>query len=194
MAEATLVDRRVRRTRRLLQEAVLALAEERDLGAITVQDITRHAGVNRATFYQHYRDRDALLDETFDALLAELTAKCGPMLDGIARLTPEEVPPSAVAMLREVRRRGGLYRRLLDPGGTSPFLARFQDYNERLFLQVWRHQRTSDDNGEAPPNVRARFAAAATASVIFWWLEHDQAESPEMIAAWLWRLSQSVWF
>ncbi len=120
MAEATLVDRRVRRTRRLLQEAVLAMAEERDLGAITVQDITRHAGVNRATFYQHYRDRDALLDETFDALLAELTAECGPLLDGIARLTPEEVPPSVVAMLREVRRRGGLYRRLLDPGGRPP--------------------------------------------------------------------------
>ncbi len=63
------LDPRVERTRNQLRTAVLELAETRDLGSLTVHDITRKAGVNRATFYQHYRDRDELLEEAIDELL-----------------------------------------------------------------------------------------------------------------------------
>ena len=184
----------MRRTRRLLEEAVLVLVAEQDLGSITVQDIARHADVNRATFYQHYRDRDDLLEQAFDVLLAELTEECGPVLAGTAALTPDEVPPSVVSMLREIGRRADLYRRLLGRGGSSPFVARFQEHNERLFLQAWSHLKLGAGDGEAPPELRARFAAAAATGAIAWWLERDQAESAEAMATWLWRLTRPAWF
>jgi AcrR family transcriptional regulator len=50
-------DPRVRRTHELLQEALIELAAERGFDAITVGDIARRAGVNRATFYRHYQDK-----------------------------------------------------------------------------------------------------------------------------------------
>ena len=184
----------MRRTRRLLEEAALALAEEQDIGSITVQDIARQADVNRATFYQHYRDRDDLLEQAFDALLAELTEECGPVLAGNEPLTPDAVPPSVVSLLQEIGRRAALYRRLLGRGGSSPFVARFQEHNERLFLQAWRHLRVGDGAGEAPPELRARFAAAAATGAIAWWLERDRPESAEAMAAWLWRLTRPAWF
>lgn len=194
MAEPRPDDRRVRRTRRLLQAAVLVLAAERDPATITVREITHQADINRATFYQHYRDRDELLAQAFDTLLQELTADCGPVLDGSELLTPDTVPPSVVSMLQRIAGRADLYRRLLGRGGSAAFAARFQDYNERLFLQAWGHLHLEVAAGEAPPELRARFAAAATTGAIGWWLEHDQAESPEELAAWLWRLARSAWF
>ncbi len=55
------VDLRVRRTRHLLQQAFMELMAEKDFQAITVQDIAERAMVNRATFYDHFVDKYALL-------------------------------------------------------------------------------------------------------------------------------------
>ena len=56
------LDPRVRRTRQLLVSSFRALLAERGFAAISVNDITDHAGVNRATFYAHFPDKFALLD------------------------------------------------------------------------------------------------------------------------------------
>ena len=58
-------DRRVQRTRRLLQDALMALSTERGFDAVTVGDIAERANVNRATFYRHYQDKYGLVDEMF---------------------------------------------------------------------------------------------------------------------------------
>lgn len=54
-------DPRVKRTRKLLQEALRELLFERSFAAISVGDITDRATVNRATFYAHYGDKHELL-------------------------------------------------------------------------------------------------------------------------------------
>ena len=55
-------DPRIRRTRKLLQGALGALMRTKSFDEISVQDITEAATVNRATFYDHYTDKYALLD------------------------------------------------------------------------------------------------------------------------------------
>jgi AcrR family transcriptional regulator len=54
-------DLRVRRTRFLLQEKFWELLADQSFQSITVQDITARAMVNRATFYDHFVDKYALL-------------------------------------------------------------------------------------------------------------------------------------
>src|SRR5512138_993065 len=56
------LDPRVKRTRLLLEQAFMDLIQEKGFQAVTVQDITERAGVNRATFYAHFTDKYALLD------------------------------------------------------------------------------------------------------------------------------------
>jgi AcrR family transcriptional regulator len=56
------IDPRVKRTRNLLERAFMELIQEKGFQAVTVQDITERAGVNRATFYAHFEDKYALLD------------------------------------------------------------------------------------------------------------------------------------
>jgi AcrR family transcriptional regulator len=55
-------DPRIRRTRKLLQGALGTLMRTKSFDEISVQDITEAATVNRATFYDHYTDKFALLD------------------------------------------------------------------------------------------------------------------------------------
>lgn len=68
-------DPRIRRTRHLLQESLRKLMETRSFDEIAVQDIAEEATVNRATFYDHYADKYALLEAMiaggFHKLLAE---------------------------------------------------------------------------------------------------------------------------
>ena len=50
-------DLRVRRTRKLLQQALIEGTVEKGFAALTVRDITGRAMVNRSTFYRHYLDK-----------------------------------------------------------------------------------------------------------------------------------------
>lgn len=56
------VDPRVKRTRNLILAAFEALLAEKRFEAVTVQDVTDRAEINRATFYAHFPDKYALLD------------------------------------------------------------------------------------------------------------------------------------
>lgn len=55
------MDPRVRRTRQLLHDALERLLDAKDFEEISIQDIADAATLNRATFYDHYPDKAALL-------------------------------------------------------------------------------------------------------------------------------------
>lgn len=66
-------NQRVALTKRLLQEGLFRLLEEKPLEKVKVTELCREAGINRATFYRHYTaPRDVLLDmeAEFDAKLS----------------------------------------------------------------------------------------------------------------------------
>jgi len=62
-------------TKRAIQEAFLAVLNEKPLGKITVKDITDRCGINRNTFYYHYQDIPALLEEICQIQVDELVNK-----------------------------------------------------------------------------------------------------------------------
>ena len=51
-----------------MDEALLALLEEKDLEYITVKEICHQAGVNRSTFYLHYETIADLVNETLEMI------------------------------------------------------------------------------------------------------------------------------
>src|ERR1700682_4751024 len=69
------VDPRVKRTRQLIQQAFMELFAEKGLASISIQDITDHATVNRATFYAHFPDKYALLDSIVRELFQQALAQ-----------------------------------------------------------------------------------------------------------------------
>jgi AcrR family transcriptional regulator len=60
--ETEKLDPRVKRTRQMIEQAFMELIKQKGFQAISVQDVTERAGINRATFYAHFPDKFALLD------------------------------------------------------------------------------------------------------------------------------------
>lgn len=69
-------DPRVKRTRKLLQQAIMDLLQRKSLHSITVQDIAARATVNRVTFYAHFEDKFDLLDSVIRDGVQETLASC----------------------------------------------------------------------------------------------------------------------
>jgi AcrR family transcriptional regulator len=59
LAEA--VDPRILRSRRMLMDALVNLLNKKEFDDISIQEIADEATLNRATFYLHYPDKNALL-------------------------------------------------------------------------------------------------------------------------------------
>jgi AcrR family transcriptional regulator len=186
----------------MLQEAALALAEEVDFDAMTVRDITARADVNRATFYQHYRDKDDLMARALDALFEEVTAEDRAYVDDHPAVEPGTVPPPLVALFRHLDERRALYRRLFGEGESSSgsFASRLQLFEEAQFRRVWTEMGLVETPGSPPMELRARVATSVVRGVIVWWLCGDGAEEGcapapvETVAGWLWDLVSPLWF
>ena len=85
------LDPRVKRTRQMLDQAFVTLLAEKGFDAVSVQDITARAGVNRATFYAHFEDKFALLDysvrEAFrEEIHKRLLASCHFSMENLRQL------------------------------------------------------------------------------------------------------------
>src|SRR5947209_19265601 len=79
-------DLRVRRTHKLLWEALMAELSERAFEGITVKDICARAMVHRTTFYAHYEDKYDLLEQGMRQMVEALVAH------------DEHLPPSAYSV------------------------------------------------------------------------------------------------
>ena len=88
------LDPRVRRTRKMLQDALAQLLKEKEFDKISIGDIAEASTLNRATFYGHYPDKFALLESLVATQFEELIAKrniC--FLDGFAQHPPQSGMP-----------------------------------------------------------------------------------------------------
>ena len=70
-------DPRIRRSRNMLMEALAKLLTKKDFDDISIQEIAAEATLNRATFYLHYPDKDALLQAMTDLRFRDLMERRG---------------------------------------------------------------------------------------------------------------------
>ena len=65
------MDRRVKRTKKILYEALLTLMQNKAINKITVKELTELADINRKTFYLHYTDIFDMIDQIKENILLE---------------------------------------------------------------------------------------------------------------------------
>ena len=70
MANAS-IDRRVRKTKKQLKQALTKLLMNKELKDVSVLELTELADINRGTFYLHYKDIYDLYDQTENEILNE---------------------------------------------------------------------------------------------------------------------------
>jgi len=69
------VDPRIIRTRKLLMDAFMKIAQKKEFKDITIKDITDEATVNRATFYSHFQDKYDVMDASITEDILESIVK-----------------------------------------------------------------------------------------------------------------------
>ena len=67
-------DRRVRRTRKLLTQALTDLMQRKQVNEITVKELTDAADMNRGTFYLYYKDIFDMIEKVEDQIFNKLNA------------------------------------------------------------------------------------------------------------------------
>jgi AcrR family transcriptional regulator len=169
-------DRRVRRTRALLHEALGALIREKAYDRITVADILGRAGISRSTFYIHFRDKDDLLASSMRALLFATLARQVGTSPGIAERTTAFSLP-LLTHIQQHRRTagttlGGRGRAILH-GHLRDVLAEWIANSMGPDLQRRRPGRTS-----VAPALLARHIASTFVLVLHWWLDEGSGASP----------------
>lgn len=162
-------DRRIRRTRRILNEALIALVLEKGYERITVQDILDRADVGRSTFYAHYRDKEALLLANFDDMREELRRD----LDAIVPGTPSPIPRSPVgAMFEHAHRNRRVYQALCGRQGGSVVHRHLHGLLADLLRAQLRPQLDATGS-HLPVEIVAEFYTSAALGLLTWWIDQD---------------------
>lgn len=65
-------DRRIRRTKKALKEALIEILKDKNVEGVTVSELANRADITRATFYQYYRDPVDMLEKLQEEISADL--------------------------------------------------------------------------------------------------------------------------
>lgn len=155
-------DRRVKRTQRLLAQALIALTLEKGYDAVTIRDITERADIGYATFFRHYPDKAALLNEVAEVVMSDLLAMLPP--------SPDADPATVGTLLfGYIRAHSAICRVLLGRQGSPHLLARITAAGEERALA----EHPSPNESLIPPEIAAHHLVASTLALVQWWLDHD---------------------
>ncbi len=166
-------DRRVRRTKQRLDEALESLIIEKGYDKTTVQDLIDRADVGRSTFYAHYETKDDLLVSWVDQLAAEMELHMAQQQTDDASIMP------SLALFRHMAEAHHVYKAMIGSRGID--IA-----TEMIHSRLLRHatselERRPDTNDQTsiPIEVRAEFLTGSLLALLAWWVDNDMPYPPE---------------
>lgn len=168
-------DRRVRRTQKLLGEALIAEALEKGYKNITIQDVTRRADIGYRTYFRHYTGLDELL-------LSVAQDRLDQFYEILDLPLPGELIENPVEFFQKVGTR--LFQHIQDNQQAFRFL--LLDNNLRFALDPVLERACQKvetilaglPQENIPAGVAANHIVSSAISLIRWWLENDTPRSP----------------
>ena len=163
----------MQRTRDQLGHALITLIVEKPINDVTVQDVLDRAHVGRSTFYLHYRDKDDLLMSQLEMFLEMMSTSLSVRKDKSSRVVP------VAEMFAHIGNQNKLYRVLSDSGHLKDFFELAEGYFARGI------ERRLTESGKLTRIPQRELAARASAfsgsllSLLRWWLDRGEKESPE---------------
>ena len=170
-------DRRVRRTKKLLTQALTQLLQQKQVNEITVKELTDLADMNRGTFYLYYKDIFDMLEKIEDELFENLNAIIA--LRGNANVS-EQAKPILRDLFTFIEDNQEMCRVLLSPNGDMNFLHRLNEVMRERCLQLYQ---TADLIGsEDEFDYHYSFIVFGCAGIIRSWVNRGCPENAEEMA------------
>lgn len=167
-------DRRTRRTRQLLRDAVLELLKEKRFEDISVQDIIERADVARSTFYVHYADKDDLLVGKRGVFASTLGHRAELMAD-------EEKESQAIFPARvwfhHIQAQDPILKVIARDSAMDLAMKTLRGILRRdIQAKVQKH---IPEDGSIPPSLVLDYMASSLMTLIKWWVKNDMSYSPQ---------------
>lgn len=186
-----LPDRRIRKTKLRLKQALLELIDEQQYDAITIHDITRRADVGRSTFYSHFDSKEELLFDGFDDWLLSLAELPATAFTGDGAAAGGAGFRFSLPLLQHVRGREQFFRAVFVQSGAVGVRQKFTTLLAKVVRrELDRMARSATSaaarNGAGVDAVIARDAYAHTVAAAFlglasWWMTIGQKLSAETV-------------
>ena len=170
-------DRRVRRTKKLLTQALTQLLQEKQVNEITVKELTDLADMNRGTFYLYYKDIFDMLEKIEDSMFAALDVIMERHeKDALAT----DTKPSLLDLFAFIQENKEMSRVLLSVNGDMNFLHRLNEVVREKCRSAWLTLRNGQD--EDAFDYHYSFVVFGCAGVIRAWVNRNCSESAEEMA------------
>jgi AcrR family transcriptional regulator len=165
------VDRRVSRTRQRLTEALIKLTLRQGYEKTTIREFTDEADVGYATFFRHYQDKDELLHDVLEVMLAELLLVINP---AVHTKEPDHAEVGKRVFVH-VQTHEDLYRVLLDNARAQEMFTVVYEVGVQGVLET--HE--PSPRARVPADIAAHHIVASFLALIRWWLQNDKPYRPE---------------
>ena len=185
-------DKRVQRTRDLLQKALIELITESGYDATTIQDIVDRANLGRTTFYLHFTSKDDLFIRCHEAIISEF--RFGPLFDH--PLTKEQLlapdpPPGMASAYRHLEAAWKSLHPIFQGKDGGLILRRIRDTSAQE-IETNLRSAFAGSVPVIPLDVLANYLAGAQIALMQWWLEKRRPHSPEDLAQTFHRLRRAA--
>jgi AcrR family transcriptional regulator len=182
------IDRRIPRTRAMLQHALTSLILKKGYDAITIQDICDEANVGRSTFYAHYTSKDDLKRSGFERLRKELVDR-----QREAQATPGDISDRSLGfsltMFEHARDHIDLYRALVGGRGGTVSLGQIRQILSDLVRNEFTAIAGKNSADTVPRELVVQYVVGAFMAVMTWWLDGGAKLPPKRIDAMFRRLA-----
>jgi AcrR family transcriptional regulator len=163
-------DRRVKRTRDSLGDALVALIQERKFEDITVQDVLDRAGVGRSTFYVHFRDKEDLFLSDVEEFLEIMSNGIKQHAPNSKRLLPVQEFFTHLQDMRE------FYLALVKSGKVKEVETLGRGIFARSIDERLRSAGLKMD--DAQRSATAHALAGSFFSLLDWWVDKGMKDDP----------------
>jgi AcrR family transcriptional regulator len=176
------IDRRIPRTRAMLQHALTSLILKKGYEAITIQDVCDEANVGRSTFYAHYTSKDDLKRSGLEHLRKELVDR-----QKDAQATPGDVRGRSLdfslTMFEHARDHLDLYRALVGGRGGTVSLGQIRTILSDLVRNEFVSTVGVNSEEIVPRELVVEYVVGAYMAVLIWWLDGGAKLPPKRIDA-----------
>jgi len=166
-------DRRSRRTRHLVQSALMELLLEKRYEAITVRDILDRAGIGSSTFYAHYFDKE---DVTNGSDRADAWAAFKADFSEHGQAGSSSQPGAVSTYSRSIP---STFKRSCEAHAEEKVWKVAQTTLSRTIEQALASTYAEKRSPSVPLAVVAQYLAGAFLSLLKWWIETEMPYSPE---------------
>lgn len=164
-------DLRVRRTFKLLSQALLSLLLEKSFEEIYVTDICERAMVHRTTFYKHFEDKYHLLDFCVKDLIRNFEG------DDYQHDSAESMKDYYMGLIRKsleymAENKKLLLTGILRAGNNSVLPMLSSSVNHLIETKLYDNEKLGFYH-TIPCPIIAQYYSGALISASIWWLEND---------------------